>query len=95
MLLPARTAVLNYLYGVKSADIKEIMEALKPQYGGERQIKKARYLDNVMSLEANGLLDLESYSLDEAGELSLRYVINRDGKATVEKYVPKKYRQCG
>ena len=32
MLLPARTAVLNYLYGVKSADIKEIMEALKPQY---------------------------------------------------------------
>ena len=94
MLLPARTA-LNYLYGVKSADIKEIMEALKPQYGGERQFTKARYLDHVMSLEANGLLDLESYSLDEAGELSLRYVINRDGKATVEKYVPKKYRQCG
>ena len=87
MLLPARTAVLNYLYGVKSADIKEIMEALKPQYGGERQFTKARYLDHVMSLE--------SYSLDEAGELSLRYVINRDGKATVEKYVPKKYRQCG
>ena len=95
MLLPARTAVLNYLYGVKSADIKEIMEALKPQYGGERQVTKARYLEQVMSLEANGLLDLESYSLDEAGELSLRYVINRDGKATVEKYVPKKYRQCG
>ena len=95
MFLPARTAVFYYLYGVKSADIKEIMEALKPQYGGERQFTKARYLDHVMSLEANGLLDLESYSLDEAGELSLRYVINRDGKATVEKYVPKKYRQCG
>lgn len=95
MLLPARTAVLNYLYGVESADVREIMEALKPQYGGERQFTKARYLDHVMSLEANGLLDLESYSLDEAGELSLRYVINRDGKATVEKYVPKKYRQCG
>ena len=28
MLLPARTAVLNYLYGVKSADIKEIMGEL-------------------------------------------------------------------
>ena len=95
MLLPARTAVLNYLYGVESADVQEIMEALKPQYGGERQFTRQRYLDHVMSLEANGLLDLESYSLDEAGELSLRYVINRDGKATVEKYVPKKYRQCG
>ena len=95
MLLPARTAVLNYLYGVESADVAQIMESLKPQYGGERQFTKQRYLDHVMSLEANGLLDLESYSLDEAGELSLRYVINRDGKATVEKYVPKKYRQCG
>ena len=95
MLLPARTAVLNYLYGVESADVAQIMESLKPRYGGERQFTKQRYLDHVMSLEANGLLDLESYSLDEAGELSLRYVINRDGKATVEKYVPKKYRQCG
>ena len=72
----------------------EIMEALKPQYGGERQFTKERYLDHVMSLEANGLLNLESYKLDEAGELSLRYIINEDGKATVEKYVPKKYRQC-
>ena len=73
--------MLNYLYGVKSADIKEIMEALKPQYGGERQFTKARYLDHVMSLEANGLLDLESYSLDEAGELSLRYVITTSALA--------------
>ena len=30
MLLPARTAVLNYLYGVESADVaQEIMEAAK------------------------------------------------------------------
>ncbi len=90
MLLPARTAVLNYLYGVESADIKEIMEALKPRYGNERQFTKARFLDHVMSLEANGLLDLKSYKLDEAGD-----AINGDGKSTVEKYVPEKYRMCG
>ena len=93
MLLPARTAVLNYLYGVESADIKEIMEALKPRYGNERQFTKARYLDHVMSLEANGLLTLKSYELDGEGELSLRYAINPDGKTAVEKYVPKKYRR--
>ena len=95
MLLPARTAVLNHLYSVKNADINEIMEALKPQYGGERQFTKESYLDHVMSLEANGLLDLESYTLDGTGELSLRYSINQDGRTAVEKYVPKKYRQCG
>ena len=93
MLLPARTAVLNYLYGVESADVREIMEALKPQYGGERQFTKARYVDHVMSLEANGLLTLKSYELDRDGELSLRYAINPDGKTAVEKYVPKKYRR--
>ncbi len=95
MLLPARTAVLNYLYGVKNADVTEIMEALKPLYGRERQFSRERFLDHVMSLEANGLLCLERYELDQAGELSLRYVINEDGKAAVEKYVPKKYRTMG
>lgn len=92
MLLPARTAVLNYLYGVESADVAEIMESLKPLYGGERQFTRERYLDHVMSLEANGLLSLKSYELDAQGELSLRYTINEDGKTAVEKYVPAKYR---
>lgn len=92
MLLPARTAVLNYLYKVGSADLNEIMEALKPEYGNEKQFTKSRYLDHVMSLEANGLLALAGYRLDQNGELLLRYEINDDGKATVEKYVPVKYR---
>ena len=48
MLLPARTAVLNYLYGVESADVAQIMESLKPQYGGERQFTKQRYLDHCL-----------------------------------------------
>ena len=92
MLLPARTAVLNYLYKVGSADVNEIMEALKPQYGNERQFTKKSYLDHVMSLEANGLLVLVGYELDKDGELALRYEINDDGKATVEKYIPAIYR---
>ncbi len=92
MLLPARTAVLNYLYGVKSADISQIMEALKPLYGGERQFTKERYLDHVMSLEANGMVNLSSYGLDHSGELSMCYEINEDGRNAVDKYVDKKYR---
>ena len=40
MLLPARMAVLNYLSTVKNADINEIMEAMKPQYGHEKQFYK-------------------------------------------------------
>ncbi|MFT4107094.1 MAG: helix-turn-helix transcriptional regulator [Lacrimispora sp.] len=92
MLLPARTAVLNYLYGVKNANVTQIMEALKPIYGGELQFTKARYLDHVMTLEANGLVSLCGYDLDEDGDLRMCYEINEDGKNSVEKYVDKKYR---
>ncbi|WP_333646480.1 hypothetical protein [Lacrimispora sp.] len=92
MLLPARTAVLNYLYGVKNADIAQIMEALKPIYGGERPFNKTCYLDHVMSLEANGLVSLCKYDLDENGELRMYFEISEDGKATVDKYVDKRYR---
>lgn len=93
MLLPARTAVLNYLYHVKNADVEEIMEALKGLYGREGQFTKDRFMDHVMSLEANGMVTMESYDLDQDGELSIRYSINDDGRSAVEKYVPKKHRQ--
>ena len=93
MLLPARTAVLNYFYSVKNADVKEVMNALKAQYGNEGQFTKERFLDHIMSLEANGLLNLTGYDLDKDGELVMRYEINEDGRTSVEKYVPKQYRK--
>ncbi|WP_026891137.1 hypothetical protein [Lacrimispora aerotolerans] len=92
MLLPARTAVLNYLYGVKNADVDQIMEALKPEYGNERQFTKERYIDHVMSLEANGMVNLSSHDLDKNGDLRMYYEINDDGRSAVDKYVDKKYR---
>lgn len=92
MLLPARMAVLNYLSSVENADVNEIMEAMCPLYGKERQFTKDAYLDHVMSLEANGLCSLIRYELDDKDELSLRFAINDDGRSAVEKYVPAKYR---
>jgi membrane peptidoglycan carboxypeptidase len=92
MLLPARTAVLNYLYGVKNADVDQIMEALKSEYGNERQFTKDRYIDHVMSLEANGMVSLSSHDLDKNGVLRMYYEINDDGRSAVDKYVDKKYR---
>ena len=92
MLLPARMAVLNYLSSVENADVNEIMEAMRPLYGKERQFTKDAYLDHVMSLEANGLCSLIRYELDDKDELSLLFAINDDGRSAVEKYVPAKYR---
>ncbi|MGL6217305.1 MAG: hypothetical protein ACRC36_04675, partial [Lacrimispora sphenoides] len=61
--------------------------------GGERQFTKDRYMDHVMSLEANGMVNLCSYDLDQNGELRMRYEINDDGRNAVDKYVDKKYRK--
>lgn len=95
MLLPVRTAVLNYLYQVGEADVSQIMEALKPMYGGEKQFSKKMFMEHVMSLEANGMAEMKSYKVDEKNELVLRYQINDDGRSTVEKYVSAKFRQKG
>lgn len=93
MLLPVRTAVLNYLYQVEEADINGIMKALEPMYGKEKQFNKKMFLEHVMSLEANGLVEMKGYELDPQGELVLCYVITADGRRTVEKYIPAKHRQ--
>jgi len=93
MLLPTRTAVLNYLYQENEADVNKIMEALRPMYGNEKQFNEKMYLEHAMSLEANGLVEMIGYELDKNEELILYYRINESGRKAVEKYVPEKYYQ--
>ncbi len=88
-LLPVRTAVLKFLYDKTEGDVNEIMKELKSMYGSEKQFTKTRFIDHVMSLEANGLINEIGYSLDENGELLVRYKINDDGMNTINKYVRK------
>jgi hypothetical protein len=89
-LLPVRTAVLKFLYDNKNGDVNEIMKGLQSMYGTEKQFTKARFIDHVMSLEANGLINELSYDLDEKNELRVRYQINDEGINTINKYVLKK-----
>ncbi|PZL75829.1 hypothetical protein CI088_04015 [Enterococcus plantarum] len=92
MLLPSRTAVLNQMYDQKEVDVTQIMEKLKVQYGHEKQFNEKLYLEHMMALEANGLVELTSYDLDDNDKLVIYYKITNDGMTTVDKYVDKKYR---
>jgi DNA-binding PadR family transcriptional regulator len=92
MLLPSRTAVLNQMYDQREFDVKKIMAELKPQYGHEKQFNEKLYLEHLMALEANGLVELTNYCLDEQGELLMSYTITEEGRTTVEKYIDKAYR---
>lgn len=92
MLLPSRTAVLNQMYDQRELDVKKIMEELRPQYGHEKQFNEKLYLEHLMALEANGLVELTNYCLDDQEELIMSYTITEEGRTTVEKYVDKAYR---
>lgn len=86
-LLPARTAVLNYMATVEYADVYQVMAALKNQYGSEKQFTEPLFTEHLMSLECNGYLVQTGYDLDEEGRLRVRYQISEDGKHAVEKYI--------
>lgn len=92
-LLPARTAVLNYMDSVDEADVYQVMSALKSQYGNEKQFTQALFLEHLMSLECNGYLVQIGYDLDENGNLRIRYQINEDGRQAVQKYIAKEFRK--
>lgn len=92
-LLPIRTRVLHFMSTVNQADITEVMEGLKGEYGSERQFTKANFVDHMLSLKANGLIDEVSYNLEADGELCIYYKINEEGINTIQKYIPKKWRE--
>ncbi|MCI1903670.1 helix-turn-helix transcriptional regulator [Enterococcus hirae] len=92
MLLPCRMAVLNNLFLKKEEEtVSEVMAALEDQYGTEKQFSEKMFLDHLMALEANGLVELTNYDLDDKAELVRYYKITADGQNTVEKYVDQKY----
>lgn len=92
MLLPIRSRVLHFLAIEKQADIVQVMDALRPEYGSERQFTEANFLDHLLSLKENGLIDEASFDLTQEGNLQIVYQINQEGMATINKYLPKKWR---
>lgn len=92
MLLPTRMAVLNYIYLHGESNVEQVMAGLKTDYGNEKQFNAEMYLEHLMALEANGLLKLSKYELDDQNELLLSYAITDEGKAAVDTYIPGCYK---
>ena len=93
MLLPSRMAVLNQMYDEKTVNVDSVMDALRADYGNEKQFNSKMYLDHLLALEANGLVEMSSYNLDEKDNLVMHYAITEDGRHTVDKYVDQTYRR--
>lgn len=92
MLLPIRSRVLHFIAEHKTGNVDTVMAGLKEEYGSERQFTYTNFIDHLLSLKENGLLDEEAFDIDENGKLRIDYVINDEGRHTVNKYLPAKWR---
>ncbi|AEG60340.1 hypothetical protein V6C32_00160 [Desulforamulus ruminis] len=90
-LLPLRFRILHYLSTVEKACVDEIMKALKPEYGTEKQFKKQVFMNHLLDMKANFILDDNDVALDEKGELVIYYSINPEGRKLLKKYLPKRW----
>lgn len=91
MILPSRMAVLNYATTHDEISVPIVMEGLKKTYGAEKQFNAPLFLEHLMALEANGLLESTHDELDENDHLVMYFKITEDGRNTAKKYIPKEY----
>ncbi|MBL1224666.1 hypothetical protein [Enterococcus sp. BWR-S5] len=91
MLLPIRSRVLHYIAVTGVSTVDSVMEGLKEEYGTERQFTQPNFVEHMLSLKENGLIDEISYDLDENNQLQIEYNINEEGINTINKYLPKKW----
>lgn len=84
---PLNYAILKYFTTVDEACADDVIEALKPEYGHFKGLKKPAVIEAIMTAEANGLLEESRFELDSAGELRVYYRAHEEGAATINNYI--------
>lgn len=86
-MLPLNYAILKYFTTVEEACADDVINALKPEYGSFKALKKKAVIDALMTAEANGLIEESRFDLDEKGELRVFYHAHEEGAATINAYI--------
>lgn len=88
-ILPLRFRILHHISTVNKASVDEIMKALEPEYGTEKQFKKEVFLDHLLDMKANFIIDDNEAVINDKGELVVYYSINDEGNRLLNKYLPR------
>ncbi len=86
-MLPLNYAILKYFTTVDEACADDVINALKPEYGSFKALKKKAVIEALMTAEANGLIEESRFDLDEKGELRVFYHAHEEGAATINAYI--------
>lgn len=84
---PLNFAILKHFTKVNEACADDVIEALKPEYGDFKALKKAAVVEAIMTGEANGLLEETRFDLDAKGEVRVYYRAHEEGAATINSYI--------
>lgn len=88
-MLPLKLRVFDYIAAAEHpVTVKEITEALEPEYHGERQMNEKRVDFYIQSLMGVNMIKENEISFDEDGKLQISYIITDFGRSRV-KYIPK------
>ncbi len=92
-LLPLRFRLLHFFSTVEKANVDQMMEGLRAEYGKESQFKRSKFKDHALSMVANGVIDEAELGITEDGELDVYYCINDEGRKLLQNYLPKSFKQ--
>ena len=92
-LLPLRFRMLHYISTVGKTCAEEMMKALKPEYGTEKQFTKEVFIEHLLDMKANFVIDDNDVLLDDKGELVIYYSISDEGKRLLKTYLPKQWQK--
>ena len=91
-LLPLRFRLLHFLSTVDKANVDQLMDGLRADYGNESQFTKAKFKNHALSMKANAVIDEVELGVTPDGELDVYYCINDEGRKLLASYLPEEYK---
>ncbi|MDX2322250.1 MAG: hypothetical protein QNK26_16815 [Moritella sp.] len=84
---PLNYAILKFFTAVEKASAIEVMDVLRPEYGGFKAFTKGAILDALLTAEANGLIESVGSEMSTDNELILYFKAHKEGAETINRYI--------
>lgn len=88
-LMPLYYAIVKHFMDGNQHSVENVIDALKPNYGGYKLLTKKDVSEALATAKENGLLDESNYDIDDKGDLRIYYRVNDFGRDMIDRYIGK------
>ena len=88
-LMPLYYAIVKHFMDGEEHSAADVIDALKPLYGGYKLLTKKDVEEALDTAKENGLLDESKCDLDENNDLRIFYQVNEFGRDMIDRYIGK------